>query len=102
MLNETVIYSTQTLLNTLVVKQILFMAILSFLQPLMDRVIRLNDTCGVNNLHGMPGLLAAIVGIVATAFAKDDVYGNRYCLTIYHLTNTFLIKIYVHKSELQC
>jgi len=33
--------------------------------------INIHDTCGVNNLHGLPGILSAIVGIVATAK-----YGN--------------------------
>ena len=59
----------------------------------MDRIIRLNDTCGVNNLHGMPGLVAAFVGIVATAFAKEDAYGHRYCVIIYHLTNNVKIAV---------
>ncbi|KAI0218290.1 Ammonium transporter Rh type B-A [Lamellibrachia satsuma] len=47
-----------------------------FLTPLLDSKIRLNDTCGVNNLHGMPGLLAAIVGIIASAFATKSAYGE--------------------------
>jgi hypothetical protein len=34
------------------------------------------DTCGVHNLHGMPGLLGGIVGIVAVpAAAKAQITG---------------------------
>ncbi|CAF1045088.1 unnamed protein product [Adineta steineri] len=34
-----------------------------FLLPKLQR-IRIHDTCGVNNLHGMPGLMAGITGII--------------------------------------
>ena len=38
---------------------------------------KFHDTCGVNNLHGMPGLIAGIGGIVAASLAKEDEYGYR-------------------------
>jgi ammonium transporter Rh len=34
--------------------------------PLLTK-LNLHDTCGVNNLHGMPGILSGIIGIVVTA-----------------------------------
>lgn len=40
------------------------------------RAANILDTCGVNNLHGMPGLLAGLLGIVYAATATFDVYGN--------------------------
>uniref|UniRef100_A0A1I8F6I5 Ammonium_transp domain-containing protein n=1 Tax=Macrostomum lignano TaxID=282301 RepID=A0A1I8F6I5_9PLAT len=33
------------------------------------------DTCGVNNLHGMPGILAAVFGILYSGLASFDEYG---------------------------
>uniref|UniRef100_A0A674EMY6 Rh family B glycoprotein n=1 Tax=Salmo trutta TaxID=8032 RepID=A0A674EMY6_SALTR len=38
--------------------------------------LKIQDTCGVHNLHGMPGVLGAIVGAVTAALATKDVYGD--------------------------
>jgi len=38
--------------------------------------IRFHDTCGVHNLHGIPGVLAGIFGIIFTALATFENYGN--------------------------
>ena len=35
-----------------------------FLQPVLESKIKLVDTCGVHNLHGMPGLLGGLCAIV--------------------------------------
>ena len=46
-------------------------------QPFFDS-LTLHDTCGVNNLHGVPGLIAGIGGIIVAATATEDKYGARY------------------------
>lgn len=50
-----------------------------YLTPLMARKLKLHDTCGVHNLHGMPGLLAAIAGAVTAALASSDDWGESLC-----------------------
>lgn len=37
----------------------------------------LYDVCGINNLHGMPGLIGGFVGALAAGMASDDNYGEN-------------------------
>ena len=51
-----------------------------FIKPVLQKS-RVHDTCGVNNLHGMPGLLAGLFGIILALFpayslAKDNMLGT--------------------------
>jgi len=43
-----------------------------FFQPMLLRLIRLQDTCGVHNLHGMPGVYAGVVSIICTAIYNSS------------------------------
>lgn len=47
-----------------------------YLTPVLEEKMKIQDTCGVHNLHGMPGVLGAIVGAVTAAVATTDVYGK--------------------------
>ena len=39
--------------------------------------LKIHDTCGVNNLHGMPGVMAGICGAFVAAAASVSQYGLR-------------------------
>uniref|UniRef100_A0A3Q2Q1I9 Ammonium transporter Rh type A n=1 Tax=Fundulus heteroclitus TaxID=8078 RepID=A0A3Q2Q1I9_FUNHE len=40
------------------------------LSPILSSNLGIQDTCGVHNLHGMPGVLGGLAGIVAVAMGK--------------------------------
>jgi len=45
-----------------------------YIQPALERGIGLHDTCGVHNLHGMPGILGACISAVVASVATEDTY----------------------------
>jgi len=45
-----------------------------YLTPLLKEKIGLEDTCGIHNLHGMPGLLGGLVAVITTSMIKEDKY----------------------------
>merc|ERR1711988_246713 len=47
------------------------------IQPFLERKFKLYDTCGVHNLHGMPGLLGGISGAITAASVGGTVYGHN-------------------------
>ncbi|KAM9311918.1 ammonium transporter Rh type C [Gastrophryne carolinensis] len=46
----------------------------AYLSPVLSSKLKLHDTCGIHNLHGMPGIIGGIVGAVTAAAATVDVY----------------------------
>ena len=38
--------------------------------------LRIHDTCGVNNLHGMPGIMAGLLSIIVTLLASEETRGG--------------------------
>lgn len=51
-------------------------------QPFIQKRLRIHDTCGVHNLHGMPGVLAGIFGALMAGLATE----NTYHYSLYEVT----------------
>ncbi|CAG9329330.1 unnamed protein product [Blepharisma stoltei] len=56
-----------------------FMSCVGFevLSPLLQRKIGLYDTCGINNLHGMPGIFGGIFSAIFIGALTEDTLGYR-------------------------
>ncbi|XP_067878625.1 ammonium transporter Rh type B isoform X2 [Heterodontus francisci] len=44
--------------------------------PILDSKLKIQDTCGVHNLHGMPGILGGMVGAILASMATKEIYGD--------------------------
>ncbi|XP_058797600.1 ammonium transporter Rh type B-B isoform X2 [Phymastichus coffea] len=45
-----------------------------YLTPLIQKRLKIHDTCGVHNLHGMPAIIAGLFGAILAGIATEDVY----------------------------
>ncbi|DAA31758.1 TPA: ammonium transporter Rh type B [Bos taurus] len=44
--------------------------------PILESKLKVQDTCGVHNLHGMPGVLGALLGGLVAGLATREAYGD--------------------------
>nr|XP_008515035.1 PREDICTED: LOW QUALITY PROTEIN: ammonium transporter Rh type B [Equus przewalskii] len=47
-----------------------------FFTPVLESKFKVQDTCGVHNLHGMPGVLGALLGVLVAGLATHEAYGD--------------------------
>ncbi|SEL24181.1 ammonium transporter [Nitrosovibrio tenuis] len=60
-----------------------------FIQPALEKRFKIVDTCGVHNLHGMPGLLGALVAIfVVPGIAGAQFIGIVFSVVLALITGT--------------
>ncbi|XP_014273733.1 ammonium transporter Rh type C-like 2 [Halyomorpha halys] len=48
-----------------------------YVQKWLERRTGLHDSCGVHNLHGLPGMFGGITSAIVAAIASQEVYGPR-------------------------
>ncbi|KAJ0064757.1 hypothetical protein NL108_013000 [Boleophthalmus pectinirostris] len=55
-----------------------------YLSPFLARHCRIQDQCGIHNLHGLTGLISSAAGICAILWASEEVYGPSLYETFTH------------------
>ena len=47
------------------------------IQPFLQNKFKIHDTCGVNNLHGLPGIIGGLSGALSASLTSDELYGDN-------------------------
>ena len=62
-----------------------FVSVFGFavVQPWIEEKFGIHDTCGVNNLHGMPSIIGAVAGVIISRLADSDLYNEEELLLVF-------------------
>ncbi|XP_049456907.1 rh family, C glycoprotein a [Epinephelus fuscoguttatus] len=60
-----------------------------FVTPFLEKYLKLQDTCGVHNLHALPGMLGGFVGAIVAAAATEEVYGREGLISVFDFEGSF-------------
>ena len=52
--------------------------IIELFQPFLNSKFKIHDTCGVHNLHGLPGVFGALISCIVVAFVSKEKYGESF------------------------
>uniref|UniRef100_A0AAY4DH23 Ammonium transporter AmtB-like domain-containing protein n=1 Tax=Denticeps clupeoides TaxID=299321 RepID=A0AAY4DH23_9TELE len=59
------------------------------LTPFMEKCLKIQDTCGIHNLHAMPGVLGGVVGAITAATASNAVYSPEGLINTFDFQGNF-------------
>ncbi|XP_060770993.1 ammonium transporter Rh type C-like 2 isoform X2 [Neoarius graeffei] len=60
-----------------------------YLTPFLEKTLKIQDTCGIHNLHAMPGVIGGIVGAITAAAATEPVYGKEGLINTFDFEGSF-------------
>ncbi|KAK2834380.1 hypothetical protein Q7C36_015081 [Tachysurus vachellii] len=60
-----------------------------YISPYLEKRFKIQDTCGIHNLHAMPGVIGGIVGAITAAAATEPVYGKEGLINTFDFTDSF-------------
>ena len=52
------------------------------IQEWLQDKFNMHDSCGVNNLHGMPGIFSTLLSALFCGIATEETYGIRYVIDL--------------------
>uniref|UniRef100_A0A8C6UV88 Rh family C glycoprotein n=1 Tax=Neogobius melanostomus TaxID=47308 RepID=A0A8C6UV88_9GOBI len=67
----------------------LMIVFLYFVSAFLEKYLKIQDTCGVHNLHAVPGLLGGFIGAIVAAFASEGVYGKEGLINTFNFEGEF-------------
>uniref|UniRef100_A0A667Z8J1 Rh family, C glycoprotein, like 1 n=1 Tax=Myripristis murdjan TaxID=586833 RepID=A0A667Z8J1_9TELE len=60
-----------------------------FVTPFLEKYLKIQDTCGVHNLHAVPGMLGGFIGAITAAAASESVYGKEGLISTFDFEGSF-------------
>ncbi|XP_070763275.1 rh family, C glycoprotein a [Enoplosus armatus] len=60
-----------------------------FVTPFLEKYLKLQDTCGIHNLHALPGMLGGFVGAIVAAAATESVYSKEGLISTFDFEGEF-------------
>ncbi|XP_034437195.1 rh family, C glycoprotein a [Hippoglossus hippoglossus] len=60
-----------------------------FVTPFLEKYLKLQDTCGIHNLHAVPGMLGGFIGAIVAAAATESVYSKEGLINTFDFVGDF-------------
>ncbi|KAJ3594251.1 hypothetical protein NHX12_006582 [Muraenolepis orangiensis] len=60
-----------------------------YVTPFLEKHLKLQDTCGVHNLHAVPGMLGGFIGAIVAAAATEAVYSKQGLINTFDFEGAF-------------